>query len=85
MTLDADELGRLLSAVALTRDTELDCDACLSEVGRFAEAELAGKRPDDALERVHQHLAICADCREEYEALLLAMREVVPNWTGNGA
>ena len=74
MKLDADELAVLLNALALTRDDELNCDECLAVVARFVESELSGKTPAEAFERVRQHLAICADCREEYEALLAAIR-----------
>jgi len=75
MKLNANELTALLEALTLTQEEELDCDGCLALVGQFAEAELSGKTPAEALQRVRQHLAICGDCREEYETLLAAIRD----------
>jgi predicted transcriptional regulator len=74
MKLNEVELSALLGMLALTSDDELNCDDCLVSIGRFAEAELLGKSIDAALDRVRQHLAICSDCREEYEALMAAIR-----------
>jgi len=75
MKLNANELAALLEAIAVTQEEELDCDGCLALVGRFAEAELSGKTPTEAVQVVRQHLAICGDCREEYETLLVALRD----------
>lgn len=74
MPLDRDQLTVLLDAVARTQATEIDCDACLAGMAEFAESELVGLALPDAQGRVAEHLAQCAECREEYELLLETLR-----------
>lgn len=72
MKLDEQRLTDLLRLLGQTEENELN--GCLAVVAKYAECELAGKTPHEALHQVRQHLAICADCREEYAALLDAIR-----------
>jgi hypothetical protein len=78
MRLDEYQLSNLMRAVALTQDTELNCDGCLERLSAYAEAELLGKAAIDAFEQVRQHLALCTDCQEEYAALLQAIGQIRP-------
>ena len=70
------ELHELLRLIDLTREREIDCDACLERIAEFAEIELAGRSLSESLRRVEQHLAVCAECREEYELLRRALRGI---------
>lgn len=74
--LDRDELKNLVRAALQTSDEELSCDECLDEVDRFVELELAGLDPAAALPMVNDHLNKCGECREEFEALLTAVRAI---------
>lgn len=74
--LGPDLIARLLNQVAQTLPEELTCDECLAELDRFAEMVLLGKPADQAMPLVAQHLAICRDCREEFEALLRALQHL---------
>lgn len=76
MKLDHHQLGNLLRTLAMTADVEIDCDDCLATVAAYAESELAGKTPGEAFTQLQQHLGVCEDCREEYQALLEAMRGI---------
>ena len=76
MTLSEHEVDGLLRLVGLTKDDEIDCDQCLSQVAEFAEHALAGRSMPEGLRAVEHHLAICAECREEYEALKEALRHM---------
>ncbi|MBV9033586.1 MAG: hypothetical protein JO182_03745 [Acidobacteriaceae bacterium] len=76
MTLNERELNNLLCLLMETEESEIDCDHCLSRVGQFAEAQLVGRTHQQALEEVRQHLAVCLDCREEYEALLAGLESL---------
>lgn len=76
MALSRSEIEGLLALIGLTSDTEIDCDRCLLVVAEFAEHELTGKSVPEGLEVVQQHLSVCAECREEYEALKRAMEEL---------
>lgn len=77
--LDRNELNNLVRAALQTSDDELGCEDCLDEVDRFVEMELAGLDAAAAMPLVHNHLQKCGDCREEFEALLVAVRKVEGN------
>ena len=74
MGLDLQTIKRMLRAVVGAQPQELSCDECMVFLDRYAELELAGQDVRKAMPLVHSHLAICRDCREEYDGLLLAMR-----------
>jgi hypothetical protein len=69
------EARDLFEAVLATRDVEIGCDDCLMQVASYCETELAGKEVPEALRLVREHLEICAECHEEYQALLTALLE----------
>ena len=64
----------MVQMVAATRPDEIGCDECFEQLDRFAEAVLAGKNAAEAMPLVQDHLNRCGDCREEFEALLTALR-----------
>ena len=69
MPLSKEEVDGLLRMIWLTEDTEINCEQCLCLVAEFAQQQLAGKSIQEGLQAVQQHLAVCTECREEYEAL----------------
>ncbi len=76
MGLSAKEIEMLMQLIGLTKDEEINCEQCLALVGEFAERKLAGKSISEGLSMVEQHLGVCAECREEYEALQVALKEL---------
>lgn len=76
MKLTIELLKKLIRSVRMTSPDEIGCDECFEDLHRFAEMELAGKDPDEALPLVKDHLVRCGDCREEYEALLEALENL---------
>ena len=64
----------LLREIAEIREVEIGCDECFEQVDRFVEMELSGLNTARAMPLVQEHLEICGECREEFEALLLALR-----------
>jgi hypothetical protein len=74
MSLSKEEINDLIRLVGLTKDDEIDCHGCLALVAEFAEKELVGRSVPAGLEAVAQHLSICTECCEEYEALLQALK-----------
>ncbi len=64
----------MVQMVAATRPDEIGCDECFEQLDRFAETVLAGKNAAEAMPLVQDHLNRCGDCREEFEALLTALR-----------
>ena len=74
MTLDLDTLKRIVHQIITTRPDEIGCDECFEQLDRFVEMTLAGKNAAEAMPLVQDHLERCHDCREEFEALLAALR-----------
>lgn len=72
--LQPDQLAQLVSMVATTRPDEIGCSACYEQLDRFADLHLAGKNASEAMPLVQDHLDRCGDCREEFEALLAALK-----------
>jgi hypothetical protein len=73
--VDRDDLEKILTAVSRTREEEIGCDECFELLDRFVELKLSGLDAAAAMPLVEDHLDKCGDCREEFEALLEALRE----------
>jgi len=76
MKLSSDVLKKMINALAATHQDEIGCDECFEQLSEFAERKLAGKSPEKAMPLVQDHLMKCKDCREEFDALLDALREI---------
>jgi hypothetical protein len=63
----------VLREIAETREVEIGCDECFEQLDRFVEMKLSGLNTAQAMPLVQEHLEICGECREEFEALLLAL------------
>lgn len=75
-SLDIETIKQMARGIATTHPDEIDCDRCFEEMDQFVEMTLAGKNAAEALPLVQEHLVRCKDCREEFEALLAALRAV---------
>ncbi len=67
-------LKGMLDMVARTQEHELTCDEVHALIDQFAEMKMRGEDPTRLMPLVQQHLDMCPDCREEYEALMLALQ-----------
>jgi len=67
-------LKRIVHSALTARPDEIGCDDCFEQLDQFAEMVLAGKDVAEAMPLVQDHLNRCRDCREEFEALLAALR-----------
>ena len=74
MALSPGLLKKMVNSVVSTRPDEIGCDECFAQLDRFAELVLAGKNAAEAMPLVQDHLDRCLDCREEFEALLRALK-----------
>lgn len=63
-------LKRLAQMLAQTRETEYSCDDVHRLLDQFAEAVARDEDVSGLMPLVQQHLDMCPDCREEFEALL---------------
>jgi anti-sigma factor RsiW len=48
---------------------EVGCEACVDQLDRYVELELAGEDADAAVPGLRAHLEGCPACREEHESL----------------
>lgn len=64
------EMMKMLQGLAMTEEHEISCDDVFSVLDQFAEAVHRGENVLLLMPLVRQHLEMCPDCREEYEALL---------------
>lgn len=76
MKLNKNVIKKLLGAVKNTRPDEIGCDECFDKLHEFAEMKLMGKSPEKAMPLVQDHLEKCSECREEFQALLEAMKAI---------
>ena len=74
MRLEPATLKRIVHGALTARPDEIGCDECFEQLNQFAEMVLAGKDVTEAMPLVQDHLNRCRDCREEFEALLTALR-----------
>jgi hypothetical protein len=74
MQLNLDTLKKLARSIASTKDDEVGCEECFEVVDQFVEMKLEGKVAEEAMPLIEDHLNRCAGCREEFEALLDAVK-----------
>lgn len=77
MKLSSETIRKMMLSVKSTRDVELTCGHCYDELDHFIEMKLSGKKPEEAMPLVQEHLDRCAACREEYEVLLEAIKSMI--------
>lgn len=74
MDADQDDLVKVVMAVLRTREEEIGWAKCFEQLDRFVEMELSGLDAAATIPLVEDHLQKCGDCREEFDALLEALR-----------
>ncbi len=72
--LTREQVGSIVQMLGLTTDREFNCGECLQHVSEFAEGQLANQPVGEVIASVEQHLALCPECREEYEALMKILK-----------
>lgn len=64
----------LLKKLELTRSEELSCGEAYDLIDQYAELVQKGEDAARLLPLVEHHLEMCMDCKEEFEALMRALR-----------
>lgn len=64
------DLKSLLEQISKTKQVELPCDDVFELMDEFADAIERGEDTTELMPLVQQHLEVCRDCLEEYQALL---------------
>ena len=73
MKIDPTTFKKILLALIMTQEEEIDCEECYNHMDRFAEMLMNGDEPEKVMPLVKHHLELCGDCREEFEALSCAL------------
>jgi hypothetical protein len=74
--VEPEQLQQMVRGIITTRPDELTCGECFEQLDEFTENVLAGKNAAEAMPLVQDHLNRCGDCREEFEALLTALKSM---------
>jgi hypothetical protein len=74
MSLNAGDIKKIVRYTLNVPDQGIGCYECLDQIDQYAEKMLAGREIPEALRLVDTHLQDCPECKEEYEALLAAVK-----------
>ena len=74
VTREIRQLKRMIHMVEATSETEIACQEAYRLLDQYADMVIRGEDPYLVMPQVKHHLAMCADCREEFEVLLRALR-----------
>jgi hypothetical protein len=76
MKLTHQQVSNLIELAVTTKSDSLGCDGCLELIDQFAQIQLDGTEVLDAMDAVRVHLEQCKCCQDEYESLMIALREI---------
>ena len=64
----------MVRELVTTRPDEMDCPECFEHLDHFADLLVSGEDAALTMPKLQEHLERCVFCREEFEALLTALR-----------
>ncbi|KXK13339.1 MAG: hypothetical protein UZ14_CFX002001755 [Chloroflexi bacterium OLB14] len=65
-----DVVFKFIQVLEQARADELDCQGVYARLDEFVEHEVHGKDVEKIAPLIREHLDMCSDCYDEYEALL---------------
>ena len=66
-----ERIKRLITAIfTVHQETSIDCETCAQQFDCLVELVSRGANLRELLPAVEEHLDCCADCREEFDALM---------------
>ena len=74
MNSSMDTLKEIICEAITTQWDEISCAECFEQLDQFTDMMLLNEHAVDVMPRVRDHLQRCPDCRQEYDALLCALR-----------
>jgi hypothetical protein len=72
--LNKEKLSSLVEMIRLTKPEELTCDDLIDHVAGYADACARDLPAPAGSEAVQQHLLLCCECMEEFQALVDVLR-----------
>lgn len=76
MKMTMEQIQTILRWIKMTKETEACCGQCSLHLAEFAESKLAGKSIPESLQCIDDHLQICNECHEEFDALKMALESL---------
>lgn len=76
ISIEPKKLQHMVRDILSTQSLEIGCDTCYAQLDQFVDLILVGKDAAAAMPLVAAHLDHCPACREEFEALLFALRSL---------
>lgn len=67
--VDEAKVQKMMGMIAHTAEVELTCDEVFELLDQYTELARRGENVVELMPLVQQHLDMCPECREEYEAL----------------
>lgn len=74
MKIETATLKKVLQTLAITQEEEMTCGECYEEIDQYVEMLREGKTAAEVMPLVKHHITLCPPCREEFEALLEALK-----------
>jgi hypothetical protein len=75
-SLSNEQIQTLVGLITTTKTDNISCDDCFGQIGEFAEKALEGRELSEGMQIVERHLEQCPCCKDEYNGLLEALREL---------
>ncbi len=69
MKLTNEHIKGLVECMGVTHEQELNCNECLDLVPEYVEQDIQKQPIRSTLKPVEYHLALCKECRDEYDTL----------------
>jgi hypothetical protein len=76
MKIETTTLKKVLQSLTITQAEEMTCGECYSEIDQYVDMLRDGKSPSEVMPLVKHHITLCPPCREEFEALLVALEAI---------
>ena len=76
MKIELTTLKKIIKSLVITEAEEMTCGECFNEIDQYVDMLREGKSPGEVMPMVKHHINICPPCREEFEALLVALEAI---------
>jgi len=76
MKIEISTLKKVLHTLAITEPEEMTCSECYAEIDQYVDMLRDGVSPAEVMPLVKHHITLCPPCRDEFEALLIALEAI---------
>ena len=76
MKIETSTLKKVLKTLSITQPEEMTCNECFAEIDQYVDMLREGSSPSEVMPLVKHHITLCPPCKEEFEALLVALEAI---------